>query len=240
MPVHARDTSHAGMVSCQWDGLDGVAIERRHAERLELTGHIRPLAWAVIASSPIAPWQEHRSGARDVGGCCAVIEPGLSGALDRWHLRDAEAMVRRSTAWPVDGEQEAIERCVVKMDRVRFGSWSAVRCARAWALDPTLLYLAGSDSTRSHPIQARIWSFQHLPGSETSPGRQNLTLTGTKRTSAVADPDRLNRRASRRAGSPWPRVFRLSQIVTSRRLKASTAFGRSTNVTRSIPVSPRR
>jgi len=23
---------------------------------------------------------------RDVGGCCAVIEPGLSGALDRWHL----------------------------------------------------------------------------------------------------------------------------------------------------------
>ena len=29
---------------------------------------------------------------RDVGGCCAVIEPGLSGALDRWHL----AMPRRS------------------------------------------------------------------------------------------------------------------------------------------------
>jgi len=23
---------------------------------------------------------------RAVGGCCAVIEPGLSGALDRWHL----------------------------------------------------------------------------------------------------------------------------------------------------------
>jgi hypothetical protein len=60
-------------------------IERRYAERPELAGYDSTIRRGVfLVSYPTR--QEHRSDMRDVGGCCAVIEPGLSGALDRWNL----------------------------------------------------------------------------------------------------------------------------------------------------------
>ena len=71
----------------------GVAFERLGQRDLRVS----IVGWkSCVRSSSVSyrSWLEHRSGPREVGGCCAVNEPGLSGALDRRHLRDAVAIIR--------------------------------------------------------------------------------------------------------------------------------------------------